>query len=568
MSSVVIRALGLLSSAALVAACAGSDESSAQAPTTPERIAFASKRGDSFDIYVMNGDGTGVQRLTRTPADERPTGWSPDGTAIAFVRERKQSGDGDLYVIGADGSGERRVTDGRVLVSHAAWSPDGSRFAVTTCDQGACRIETIEADGGGRRRLTEGRLDVGASWSPDGAKLVFVHVEAQSHDRHLELYLINADGSGRRRLTDNHFLDAGPHWSPDGRTIAFASNRAPSARCLWHDCSGSTSELYTMDADGASVRRLTRHPADDVSPGWSGSGEKIVFARIRDSRDDYEIYAMNANGGCETRLTDNAAWDTAPAFGGMDSGPLQCADIAVSGSSSAQFARVGQRLWFSLRVRNVGTRPASETALAVAIPGSAVLTAARSSQGRCSRGRSVRCALGTLPPGGHVEVRLDVRTLAGARLVLQPSASAAERDPNRRNDRTAAASLICLHLGGAGDDRLVGTAGNDVLCGRGGNDVIVAGGGSDAVYGDEGDDLVLGGAGDDILRGGPGDDRVVGGRGRDRIDGGPGCDTVHARDGEPDVVRGDEGRTTVDRDAKGVARERGFVSLDRPCRPG
>jgi Ca2+-binding RTX toxin-like protein len=171
-----------------------------------------------------------------------------------------------------------------------------------------------------------------------------------------------------------------------------------------------------------------------------------------------------------------------------------------------------------------------------------------------------------LPPGAHVDVQVDVRTVAGARLVLQPAASAAERDPNRRNDRTIAATLVCSLLGSPGADRLVGSDGSDVICGRGGNDVILARGGSDLVYGDGGDDILLGGPGNDILDGGPGDDRVVGGSGRDRIDGGPGCDTVHARDGERDVVRGDEGRTTVDLDANGVARERGFVALDRGCR--
>lgn len=87
------------------------------------------------------------------------------------------------------------------------------------------------------------------------------------------------------------------------------------------------------------------------------------------------------------------------------------------------------------------------------------------------------------------------------------------------------------------------------------------------VYGDDGDDLISGGAGGDVLRGGPGDDRIVGGSGRDWIDGGPGCDTIHSRDGEPDRVRGDAARTSVDRDAKNVARERGAVILDRPCRP-
>lgn len=452
-------------------------------------------------------------------------------------------------------------------MSDADWSPDGSRFAVTTRGERGWRIETIDADGGDRRRVTDGPFDFGPSWSTDGRTLLFVHVEGQSHDRHLELYTVEADGSGRRRLTHNEFLDAGPDWSPDGRTIAWGSNRAPSAHCLWHDCTGSTSELYTMTPDAAAVTRLTRHPADDVGPRWSTGGAKIVFTRIREERDDYEIYAMNADGGCETRLTNNAVWDVSPVFGGRDSGPLRCADVAVSVSGAAPVARLGQRLSFAVRVRNAGMVAASSTTLGVAIPRSAVLAAARPSQGRCTGTRHVTCSLGTLPPGANVDIRLDVRTIAGARLVLQPLARTTERDPNRRNDHTAAATLVCSLLGTAGDDRLLGSPGDDVICGRDGDDILRARGGTDVVYGDAGDDVLLGGAGGDVLRGGADDDRIVGGPGRDRIEGGPGCDTIDARDGEPDVVRGDQGRTTVDRDAKNVAREHGAVSLDRPCRP-
>ncbi len=41
------------------------------------RIAFTSARDGSRDIYVMNGDGSGLIRLTDDPAvDESPT-WSP-----------------------------------------------------------------------------------------------------------------------------------------------------------------------------------------------------------------------------------------------------------------------------------------------------------------------------------------------------------------------------------------------------------------------------------------------------------------------------------------------------------
>ena len=82
------------------------------------------------DLAVVNADGTGMHRLTKTAgAGESNPVFSPDGRLIAFTSDRAAPG-GDrngsafeLYVMQADGSGIRRLTHNHVPDSHPDWQP-------------------------------------------------------------------------------------------------------------------------------------------------------------------------------------------------------------------------------------------------------------------------------------------------------------------------------------------------------------------------------------------------------------------------------------------------------------
>ncbi|PWJ46434.1 Hemolysin-type calcium-binding repeat-containing protein [Quadrisphaera granulorum] len=99
-------------------------------------------------------------------------------------------------------------------------------------------------------------------------------------------------------------------------------------------------------------------------------------------------------------------------------------------------------------------------------------------------------------------------------------------------------------MGGAGNDRLVGTPGRDVIDGRGGDDVIDGQGGDDIILGGDGNDTLLGGAGRDLLLGGNGDDTLLGGKDVDVVLGGAGADLISGSFGS-DLLTGGLGNDTV-----------------------
>ena len=123
---------------------------------------------------------------------------------------------------------------------------------------------------------------------------------ASNKDGNYEIYTMNADGSGVKRLSYHPADDLSPSWSPDGSRIAFASDR---------DGNGA---IYTMNADGSDVTRLTNNSFSDWTPSWSPDGSRIAFVSHRNG--NWEIYAMNADGYGAARLTVNFANDTFPSW--------------------------------------------------------------------------------------------------------------------------------------------------------------------------------------------------------------------------------------------------------------
>ena len=137
----------------------------------------------------------------------------------------------------------------------------------------------------------------GATWSPDGRRIAF----SAWNGRRTKIYAVTLADCTVERLGPRADVNAGTaDWS-SANLLAF-DGTAP----------GGTEEgLYTMDANGGHVRRVTDRP--DLFPKWSPEGTRIAFVRggYAERTDDASpassnrnVWVVNADGSGLRQVTD------------------------------------------------------------------------------------------------------------------------------------------------------------------------------------------------------------------------------------------------------------------------
>lgn len=168
-------------------------------------------------------------------------------------------------------------------------------------------IYTINSDGSGLMRLTDNpAFDDSPAISPDGKQILFLTArhDPDPHfpDLKYEIYLMDIDGSSLRRLTDTDAAEDHPAWSPDGSKILFDAD---------YDGDGFY-EIYTLNLDGSGLTRLTTGESNDQFADWSLDGAQIAFSSDRSG--SWDIFVMNADGSNPQTLTSGPDWELFPAW--------------------------------------------------------------------------------------------------------------------------------------------------------------------------------------------------------------------------------------------------------------
>ena len=71
-------------------------------------------------------------------------------------------------------------------------------------------------------------------------------------------------------------------------------------------------EIYLLEINSKTSKRLTNHPLMDIRPRWSPDNNKIVFER-GNKGDNHHIYVMD-NDGCNLKQITFSNYNYSPSF--------------------------------------------------------------------------------------------------------------------------------------------------------------------------------------------------------------------------------------------------------------
>lgn len=265
-----------------------------------ELIAFASNRSGTFQIYLINNDGSGLTRVTEDETDDTMPRWSPDGSQIAYIAQIPRTSTRQLSFLNLADDSVTTLDD--MDRTGGIFSPDGEQIAYNAQAE-SVELFISDLDGTNSIQLTRNWfIDDVSDWHPDGELLLFTSDSGGNGNwqDHVDIYTLNIDTEEFTRLTDTPEREFNPVWSPDGSQIAFA-----------YEIDGNR-DIYVMDSNGENLTRLTTDPGYDHYPSWSPDGTRLVFQSDRYGND--ALFILDLEKGTETLLTDHFKDERHPAW--------------------------------------------------------------------------------------------------------------------------------------------------------------------------------------------------------------------------------------------------------------
>jgi len=209
------------------------------------KLAFVSRRGDHSFVGIYDDDSERVDYLDPGLARDSEPVWSPDGDAIAFIREPNEkqrlpfgprrdalpwsirvadprTGEGREVWRAASGAGS--AFHGVSATNQLQWA-DGGRLVFPWEREGWTHLYSVSQRGGAATLLTPGAFEVEHVFlSPDRKEVLYSSNQDDLHRRHL--FRVATDGGTPSAVTSGDGLEWSPVMTGDGGAIAYLASSA------------------------------------------------------------------------------------------------------------------------------------------------------------------------------------------------------------------------------------------------------------------------------------------------------------------------------------------------------
>lgn len=252
-------------------------------PGQPARLAFQSITRD-VDIQLMDlkapvvNDSIESKPFSNSTRIEASAEFSPDGKRIAFASHR--AGTPEIWLAERDGGKLQQLTSlGAVELVVGGWSPDGARIVFDATVAGNSDVYVVGADGGRVRRLTsEPSIDGLSSWSADD----WIYFSSTRAGAIPDVWRIAPAGGAAERITRNGGFQ--PQTSSDGRYL-FYLDRYPQRSAI-----KTTARLMRLPLAGGKEELVL----EGVRPfAWAVTGTAIVFVASERDFDAIDLYRLS-----------------------------------------------------------------------------------------------------------------------------------------------------------------------------------------------------------------------------------------------------------------------------------
>jgi Tol biopolymer transport system component len=230
-----------------------------------EHLVFAcSDRRSGSAIYLADGDGLNAEVEVDDQFAKTFT-WRPDGQAFAYssthIVNRFNLWE-DIYFHELGSGSSRRLTNG-ARTKDPAFSPDGADLWVVKNEVQNNNLYRLRIDQSLEplTEYTDHRQLSTPRWSPDGNYVAL----SVWHEGFRDIWIYRADGTPYRRITQDVHIDRDASWSADGATLLFVSDRT------------GIPNIYAVDLATEELFQVTNVLGGAFQPSMHPDGQKLAW---------------------------------------------------------------------------------------------------------------------------------------------------------------------------------------------------------------------------------------------------------------------------------------------------